>query len=360
MDQPTFTDRVNALAFLGLRPRETAFVATVALHGGYCLTRQYANYLGKGPNAYLTFFFQRLVDRKVARRIKYQSSRGWVYHISARRIYEAIGQSVTRHCVGHDTPGRVARRIMLLDFVLAHQQMSWYVSEADKIRLFKDRFGVSEADLPHHRAYAGGPRICPDGPRYAAYHFHEKWPVYVNEEDQPTRVHFVVLIGTDGRSFRAFLTQHTRLLAQLPAWTIMAVTPQSQAGLPACRAVFHRVFRANGTSAAPEPDGPPVNGLSDPEVSDYFRTRQALESGDVASVSAAAFDRYRDARLRYLGPDMEQAYAHWCVHQPADSRPRGSSTEADGLNGSQPCAGTLDSYRLPFSYALFGDFADEG
>lgn len=356
MDQTAFTDRVNALAFLDLRPRETAFVATVALHGGYCLTRQYANYVGKGPNAYLSFFFQRLVDRKVARRIKYQSSRGWVYHISSRRVYQAIGQTAARYCGTYDVPARVARRIMLLDFVLAHRQMTWYASEADKTRLFTERFGVSETDLPHHRAYLCGSEICPDGPRYAGYHFHEKWPVYVNEEADPTRVYFVVLIGSDGRSFRAFLSQHTRLLARLPAWTVMAVTPPTQAGLAACQAVFQRMFPAGGSAVTPERAS--VGETLDPDVLAYFRIRHALESPDQASVSFEAFDQYRAARLRHLGPGIERAYARWCVHEATRSTPSGALEPGDDVTSARPFTGALDSYRLPFGYALFGDFTD--
>ena len=42
----TLDDRVHALASLGLTPRQTRFVALVALHSGYCLRRQYLTFAG--------------------------------------------------------------------------------------------------------------------------------------------------------------------------------------------------------------------------------------------------------------------------------------------------------------------------
>jgi hypothetical protein len=36
----TFDERVTALAPLGFTPRQTRFLVTAALHGGYCLRRQ--------------------------------------------------------------------------------------------------------------------------------------------------------------------------------------------------------------------------------------------------------------------------------------------------------------------------------
>jgi len=143
----TFADRVEALGFLGLTPRQTRFVVTVALHGGYCLRRQYATFAGIGYGATVRDFLDRLVRRQVMTRIAYRRDRGFLYHLHAKRIYRAIAQDDNRNR-RVVSPALIARKLMLLDVVLAHPTVTWVATEADKVALFTERFGLSPADLP--------------------------------------------------------------------------------------------------------------------------------------------------------------------------------------------------------------------
>lgn len=79
----TFEERVAALDFLGLTPRQTRFVATVALHSGYCLRRQYAAFAGLAYGKNTRDFLDALVTAGVAVRESYELNRGHVYHLRA-------------------------------------------------------------------------------------------------------------------------------------------------------------------------------------------------------------------------------------------------------------------------------------
>ena len=78
----TFDERVTALAPLGFTPRQTRFLVTAALHGGYCLRRQYQAFAGLSHGQQVNDFFETLVRRGVARSFRYQPNRG---HVSPAR-----------------------------------------------------------------------------------------------------------------------------------------------------------------------------------------------------------------------------------------------------------------------------------
>ena len=87
----TLDERVHALAPLGLTPRQTRFLVTVALHSGYCLRRQYAAFAGVRYGKNVRHFLDGLVATGVASRTRFRADRGHVYHLHARPLYRAIG-----------------------------------------------------------------------------------------------------------------------------------------------------------------------------------------------------------------------------------------------------------------------------
>jgi hypothetical protein len=116
----TLDDRVPALAFLGLTPRQTRFIALVALHSGYCLRRQYLTFAGLRYGKNVRAFLDGLVDRGLATRFAYRRDRGHLYHLCARSIYRAIDQEDNRNR-RHTSPALIARKLMVLDHVLRHR-----------------------------------------------------------------------------------------------------------------------------------------------------------------------------------------------------------------------------------------------
>lgn len=331
----TLDDRVRALASLHLTPRQTRFVAVVALHSGYCLRRQYLTFAGLQYGKNVREFLDGLVTRGLATRFAYRRDRGYLYHLSARSVYRAIDQEENRNR-RHTSPALIARKLMVLDYVLGHHEREWYATEQDKVALFTARFDVALGDLPH-RVYSATDGVAGPTTRY----FVQKLPIYL--EGEPPVVHFVHLVtdGT-GRGFEQFLIDHARLLARLPAWAIDAIGAGPVDGLSACR----QVFQAFTVGAA----APTSGDLTD--VQWFFETRRLVDAGQLGGLSVADLNRFRDARSKFNAPAFARLYARWLVDgDGALSRPTADRPSA----AARP--GRLVIEQLPGQYAEFAALA---
>ena len=327
----TFAERVRALEPLGFTPRQTRFMATVALHSGYCLRRQYSSFANVCYGKNVCDFFDELVARKIAARFTRRADRGLIYHLQARSLYRAIGQDDNRNRRAASA-ALVARKLMVLDYVLARPDLDWLATEADKIELFEKRWAVPTADLPQHVFTAAWANTA-----VTTRYFTDKLPIAVAGE--PPVAYFVYL-ATDatGRGFEKFLESHAGLFAWLPRWTVVAVGP-SLGAIDACHAVFGRQVRA--------PRPPVAAGVED--LRWFFSTRQTIDDGELARLSVAAIDRFRTLRQRFGGATFESLYAEWRRH--------GDSALATWVAPAAPAGqsnGKLVTERLKYDYSQFG------
>jgi hypothetical protein len=328
----TFEDRVTTLESLGFTPRQTRFLAFVALHSGYCLRRQYAAFAGIRYGKNVCAFFESLVTRRLAERFMQRADRGHIYHLQARRLYRALGQDENRNR-RTASAALIARKIMVLDYVLRHADVDWLGTEAEKVDLFAARFGVPPSELPQ-RVFAPSHTETASTTRY----FLDKWPVAVMSD--PPVAHFVCLVtDTAGRGLEQFLKEHSRLFAWLPAWTVLAIGA-SPIGLQACEAAFQRYQRQPRATVTASPE----------DLAWFFRTRQAVDQGDVAGLSVAAIDRFRTLREALRRPVFDELYLEWRRHGDWTLR---NHVEA-ATHPSQPSVGTLVTELLPFDYSQFG------
>jgi len=331
----TFDERVAALAPLGFTPRQTRFLVTAALHSGYCLRRQYLAFAGVRYGKNVRDFLDALVRRRLAQRFRYQPNRGHIYHIHATSLYRALAQRDNRNR-RHVSPALIARKLMLLDYVLTVPGGAWYATEEDKVALFTRELGIPLGDLPQ-REYAAMGRCGPTTTRY----FIHKLPVYV----APDRavVHFVYLVNDEtGHGLEQFLHDHVRLFSALPTWSVVAVCPRGLNGLPACRTVFDR-FAATTWRPAP------AEGIAD--VRWFFARRQLVERGDLRTLSVADINRFRDARQRFASAHMEALYGAWLAH--------GERALAQGNDRAPDIpapAAQLVLHELPSTYSQFGSW----
>ncbi len=333
----TFGERVAALDFLGLTPRQTRFVATVALHSGYCLRRQYSAFsdIACGKNA--AEFLDGLVTQGLAVRTQYELNRGHVYHVRAKAIYEAIEQDENRNrkCAG---PALAARKLMLLDFAISRPDVEWYATEQDKVRLFVDRYRIPEAQLPFRVYQSSDRNVAP-----TTRHFIHKQPLYVTGD--PAAVHFVFAAqeGT-GQAFKQFLWDHAGLLSRLPAWAVVAICPAERPGLAACRRIFAQ-FLAGALR--------PATGGRAEDLRWYFGMRRAVDGRDRSALSVSKIERFHHARRQFAGPLYERLYTDWLtqgddvLYQADEQR----------FAPMRMTAGRLVSHELPFGYSQFGSFS---
>lgn len=323
---------IDALAPLGLTPRQAHFVATVARHSGYCLRRQYEASAGLAYGKNVRSFLETLVTRGLASRTMYVTNRGYLYHLHARSVYRALGQEDDRHR-RYASPALIARRLMILDTVLGEPEAQWCATEAEKVTLCTGRFHVALADLPQ----AATPEEPVPGMRPPRY-FGHKLPLAL--AGTPPRVHLFYLateLGT--RPFARFLGDHAGLLRALPAWTVVVVQPGHIVSTAHWETTFHDVIDATVWQA-----GDAVRALQS-----HFVTRARLDGNQVSHLTSAERASYEAARLRFASAALDAVYRTWISSG-------ASHVDPALVRGLVPRLGQLVVRVLPFSYQQFGAF----
>jgi hypothetical protein len=328
----TFEDRVCALESLGFTPRQTRFIALVALHSGYCLRRQYAAFAGIRYGKSVCDLFEKLVARGFATGFTQRADRGRIYHLQARAIYRAIGEPEHRNR-REASAALIARKMMVLDYVLSHADVEWFSTENEKVDLFA-RLGVPLRDLPQRASAA----VRTEASSATRYFRHEAPVAVVGDPPIPT---FVCLVtDTTGRMLEQFLRDHGRMFAWLPAWTVVAIGP-SPTGLRACEVAFERYLRRPMET---------VSASTDDDLGWFFRTRHAVDQGDLTGLSVTAIDRFRTLREAFRRPMFDELYLEWQRHGEAAFASPATTTPQHAMRS----VGTLVTELLPFDYSQFG------
>ena len=335
----TFGERVRALEHLGFSERQTRFIVTVALQSGFCLRRHYATLTGLTYGAGVRGFLDRLVARGLARRQAFRRDRGHVYHLHHASIYTSIGQDDSRNR-RHTSPALIARKLMLLDYVLDHPGTEWIATEQDKVALFTTRFGVPLSELPH-RVYVG--RRQRQGRSTTTRYFVHKLPIGL-QPGTPIVTFVVLVTDTGGQLLSQFLQDHVRLLSILPRWRIVAVLPGHVPGSTACERVFHR---ARTTTIR-------WRSIPTDELHFAFRARDLVDQGQLRQLTVPDIHRFREIRDRFDPTEFDRLVAKWrTAGRPApESLDEGSS---DGIRVALAAGtGKVEIHRLPVRYDRFG------
>jgi len=204
---------IQAIAKRGFTDRQARFLILVARHSGVCVMRQYSTFAGIVFGQKTRKFFAQLVRARFVSTYDCAHSRGRVYHVRHRAIYEAIGEPESRFRRPPSVP-RALERLMLLDAILENPESIWMSSSAEKVAYFSSR-RIALDDAPHVVVLQGEQRRL----RY----FPDRLPIGVHPSGH---VVFVYLHADPLRDeFRDFLQRHAPLLEKLPAWTIRIVVP---------------------------------------------------------------------------------------------------------------------------------------
>jgi hypothetical protein len=336
----TFEERVQALRYLDLTDRQARFVVTVALHGGYCLRRQYEAFARIAYGGAVRVFLDSLVARSEARRFRFRRDRGYVYHLHRTSLYDAIEQRDNRNR-RHVSAAAIARKLMVLDYVLTERTGEWIATEDDKVRLFTHRFGLSRTALPQRVFKAH------QGTATTTRFFVHKLPIHLSDEGDPTFVYLAT--DTTGAGMTQFMQDHLPLLDALRRWRIVAIAPSHIPGLTSCGTAlgrFCQLLRA-------------TRGESElADLKAYFQRRRALERGQIPPFGDGAFSRaaadWRAAQQRFRSAEYETLYGRWTTEgDSALSAPTGQGF----LAAVEERRGELVTRVLPYRYDRFGTFA---
>jgi hypothetical protein len=277
----TYDEQLQRMADFGFTARQTGFLLAVLRHAGVCLARQYCTYAGIVRGQKTHDFFGRLVARRYATPYSCGHGNARVYHVHHKALYRAIGEPDARF----RRPSAIARaveRLIVLDHVLAHRDLTWLATEREKVQHFVETTSLRPTELPSVTFGRGGTTTT----RY----FLEKLPIGVAPDGRHV---FVYLAARDAPiDFRAFLHRHAELLYALPEWRLRVLVPRHlKASIPA----YELAFREEVTQ--------PVR----PDIADellwYFRE---LRTGDGRQT-----ERLRAAQRDFSAPRFRSLYRAW-------------------------------------------------
>ena len=213
------TERAKVLLPFGFTERQARFLATVMLHSGVFVGRQYAAFAGITHGQKVHDFLEKLIVRRFVTPIELGSTgRTRIFHVHHKPLYAAIGEPDNRNR-RRVTIDRAIQRLMVLDGVLADRFVTWLGSEREKRRYFKQRLGDSLRDDEYPRLVFG------KRPNVTVRYFPDKLPIGY-DRDHRRHVFMYLARSPSPMDFRVFILRHLELLNALGFWTIRVLFPQ--------------------------------------------------------------------------------------------------------------------------------------
>jgi hypothetical protein len=215
-------ERAEVLVPFGLTERQARFLATVMVHSGVFVGRQYAAFAGITHGQKVHDFIEELLTRRLVTPIELGSTgRTRIFHVHHKPLYTAIGEPDNRNR-RRVTIDRAIERLMILDGVLADRSITWLGSEHEKRRYFKQRFVEHLRDDEYPRLVFGR------RPNVTVRYFPDKLPIGYDSDHR--RYVFIYLARSPSpMDFRVFVLRHLELLNALGLWTIRVLFPRSLA-----------------------------------------------------------------------------------------------------------------------------------
>jgi hypothetical protein len=202
-------DAIDSLAGFGYSEREAAFLYLVAVHSGYCLRRQFNQFVARERGAIATHFLRRAVGLGHLTATPCAEGR-LIYHLADRKLYGLVGlpRSQGRRI---KSPGEVLRRLMLLDYVLLHLGHERFVETLTARREFFLQLNVRPEAVTQAEEFGHAVPIS-----------------YMRTEEKLLiRLAFIDEGQRSSAMFARFLKTHGALLRALPGMEIpyVALTP---------------------------------------------------------------------------------------------------------------------------------------
>ena len=287
-DQAT-TERAKVLVPFGVTERQARFLATVMLHSGVFVGRQYAAFAGITHGQKVHDFIEKLLVRRFVTPIELGSTgRTRIFHVHHKPLYAAIGEPDNRNR-RRVTIDRAIERLMVLDGVLADRSVTWLGSEREKRRYFKQRLGDSLRDDEYPRLVFG------KRPNMTVRYFPDKLPIGY-DRDHRRHVFMYLARSPSPMDFRVFILRHLELLNALGFWTIRVLFPRSLArSMEAYRKAAYELLTKPLTPSQTE------------ELIWFLRQPEPL----ALDVSVADRARLQAARRAFRSPRFAAIRRHW-------------------------------------------------
>jgi hypothetical protein len=336
----TNPERITALEKLGYTSREATFLCLAALHGGYFLRRQYCGFIGKEMGGTVAALVEKLQAQQHAVVISALNNTK-IYHLSSRPFYTLLGETDNRNRREHSTPA-MKKRLMGLDFVLAHPNYRYLATEREKVDYFSGTLGVSLSTLPSKRY------ISLKTPSTTTRYFVDKYPIFLSETrpNQP-RLRSCFCFVDEGSvtlaAFETYLQQYAGLWRALKDFQVIYVADSERLS----QAAERRFAAFCGYLKSSESDPDARHAM---RILEHFEARFQYEKGDFASFSREKLIRLRNESVEFSGPMHQDLYERW--------KTAGAQAVVDAIAPTArlpvPCKASFSTYFVDHNYDLFG------
>jgi hypothetical protein len=297
----TNRERVTALDNLGYTEREAAFLCLAALHGGYFLRRQFCGFIGKEIGGTAAALVEKLLAQEHAVAISALNNTK-IYHLASRPFYTLLGETDNRNRREHSAPA-MKKRLMGLDFVLAHRNYRYLATEREKVDYFSGTLGISLSTLPYKRYRSL------KTPSTTTRYFVDKYPIFLAKTD-PNNPHlqpcfcFVDegLVTLSG--FETYLHQYAALWRVAKEFQVIYVADSKRLFQAAQRRFAAFIGQLKGTQSDP-------NARLAARMLEHFEARSLYERGDFVSFSREKLVRLRKECAEFSGSNDQELYARW-------------------------------------------------
>ena len=326
---------IERIKGLGYTESEARFLYIVAVFSGYFTLGQFRAFTGASYGKRPTSFAEKLVKQGHAR-ICGQVRRGSLFHLFSRTVYGQMDRDNLRNRKRHSF-GFMRTRLALLDFVLAHRDLTYFETEQDKVNFFCQELGVSEECLPA-TVYEGA---APD--QRTIRYFVDKFPLFFAPPlpgVSPVVTFSYVDAGFERLSnFASHLAAYESLFRQLNSFRFVYIATKE--------AYFHGVAE-RFQSVARRPLKPDISS----EILRYFRIRRKWDNHEYIIPVTEDLEFLRGARERFRNENIERLYKSWCSGEFAESEFRAQISE-----GKPEQSIFFDTYVVPGEHSAFPEEA---
>src|SRR5258708_4084872 len=288
----------EGLHLLGYTKRESEFLFLVATHSGYFTNRQFKSFAQTESGSVSHAFIRKLLEEKHASYHAYRSG-GRVYHLFARKVYQAIDRENLRTRKKHELE-YVKTRLVALDFVLAHPQHRYLETEPEKVGIFEKEYNVRRDTLPVKLYRAR--KSAEVTPRY----FVDRFPMFLSQGSAPPALSFTYVdsgaVTLDG--FSTHLRAYLGLFQAVRRFEFLYIAPTTRL-FQAAESEFHHVLYGRRDQS------------KSVSVLEYFHLRKAWDGKE--RVASADVVLLKEAQEQYAGRNFEELYERWRKGSAKDS-----------------------------------------
>jgi hypothetical protein len=190
----------------------------------------------------------------------------------------------------------IRTRLVLLDFVLAHQDLTYFETEQDKVSFFRSQLGISQDFLPA-KVYEGS---TPE--QQTIRYFVDKFPLFLAPPfpgTPPVVTFSYVDSGLERPSnFASHLSAYQPLFRQVKSFRFLYIAAKKSYFCGAEERFRSLVKR-------------PLESDVSNEILRYFQIRKKWENREYVIPVTADLEFLRDARERFQGENFESLYRSW-------------------------------------------------